>query len=94
MLNQLFPYPILKVQPNSVRIYTHFSTAAVELKGSVMNNTEDLKRIKDEFLKILTEGKKLKSSSELLPEDIQEIKNKFNLPDKLNDKLLFNLEVN
>jgi len=94
MVNQFFPYPILKIQPNTVRIYTHYSTAAVELKGSVVNlGSNDLNRIKDNFLISLTEAKKKVKVSELTNDKKQEIKDKYNLPLMLNDKLMVNLEI-
>jgi len=93
MLNQLFPYPILKTQPNAVKIYTHYSTAGVELKGSSINSTDGLKRIKEEFIKITSQHKILKSTNDLDSETIQKIKDDFNLPNKLNDELLFNIRL-
>ena len=94
MINQLFPYPILKIQPNTVRIYTHFSTAAVELKGSNVNlGTNDLNRIKDAFLINLTEAKLKVKTQDLDDQKVQRIKDKYNLPSDLNDKLFTNIEI-
>lgn len=93
MSNQFFPQPIIKVQSSVVRMYTHFSTAAVELKGTVLNKSSDFSRLKDEFLKNMTEVKKLKSSKNLDSETIQSIKDEFNLPSNLNDGLMFNVEI-
>lgn len=93
MANQFFPQPIIKVQSSVVRMYTHFSTAAVELKGTILNKSSDLTRLKDEFLKNMTEAKKLKSSKDLDSKTIQDIKDEFNLPSNLNDGLMFNVEI-
>ncbi len=93
MSNQFFPQPIIKVQSSVVRMYTHFSTAAVELKGTILNKSSDFGRLKDEFLKNMTEVKKLKSSKDLDSETIQSIKDEFNLPSNLNDGLMFNIEL-
>lgn len=94
MINQLFPYPILKIQPNTVRIYTHYSTAAVELKGSTVNlGSNDLNRIKDNFLVNLTESKKKVKTQDLDDIQVQNIKDKYNLPFNLNDKLFTNIEI-
>jgi len=94
MINQLFPYPILKIQPNTVRIYTHFSTAAVELKGSNVNlGTNDLNRIKDTFLINLTEAKCKVKTNDLDDQKVQYLKDKYNLPPDLNDKLFTNIEI-
>jgi hypothetical protein len=94
MINQLFPYPILKIQPNVVRIYTHFSTAAVELKGSkVQMGSNDLNRIKDSLLINLTESKNKVKVQELDDVKVQYIKDKYQLPTDLNDKLFVNIEI-
>jgi hypothetical protein len=93
MTNQFFPHPIIKVQSSVVRMYTHFSTAAVELKGTILNKNSDFKKLKDEFLKNLTAVKKLKSTKDLSSENIQKIKDDFNLPSNLNDGLIFNIEI-
>ena len=93
MSNQFFPQPIIKVQSSVVRMYTHFSTAAVELKGTVLNKSSDFGRLKDEFLKNMTEVKKIKNSKDLSSETIQGIKDDFNLPSNLNDGLMFNIEI-
>jgi len=93
MSNQFFPQPIIKVQNSVVRMYTHFSTAAVELKGTVLNKNSDFTRLKDEFLKGMTEAKKLKSTKDLTSETIQSIKDEYGLPSNLNDGLLFNTEI-
>ena len=93
MGNQFFPKPIVKIQPQIVRIYTHFSTAAVELKGTILNKTSDFDRFKKEFLKILAETKNLKKAEEVPTEDIQKIKEEYNLPHNLNSMLIFNAVV-
>ena len=93
MQNQFFPYPILKIQPDTVRIYTHFSTAAVELKGGIVSTTSDLNRIKDKFLIKLTEYKKKVKTQNLTITEIDDIKNKYGLPKNLNDSLFTNIEI-
>ena len=93
MGNQFFPQPIVKTQADAVKIFTHFSTAAVELKGTTLNKTSDFFRLKDEFLKILTEVKALKSSSDISSEEIEVLKDEFKLSGNLNPALIFNLET-
>ena len=93
MINQFFPRPIVKVEPHTVRIYTHFSTAAVELKGTSLNKTSDFDRFKKEFIKIMTEIKKIESTKEIDSDKITYIKEKYNLPDNLNPELMFNIKI-
>jgi len=45
MLNQFMAKPILKIKPNIVRLYTHFSTFSVTLKTHKYNNTQDFHEI-------------------------------------------------
>jgi len=92
MSNQFFPRPILKTDPDKVKIYTHFGTAAVELKGTNLSKTSDFDRLQQEFLKILTELKVLQGTKNLSTEEVELLKEEFNIPD-INPKLIFNLET-
>ena len=93
MSNQFFPKPIIKVDPETVRIYTHFSTAAIQLKGTTLSTNSDYHRFKTEFLKILAELKIKNTHKQLPSENIQQIKEEFNLPSNINTDLIMNLHI-
>jgi len=53
MINQLFSAPIAKISPHLVRFYSHYSTAALELKSSRLSVNKDFKDIEDKFIQEL-----------------------------------------
>lgn len=94
MINQFFPKPVVKVSPKLVRLYTQFSTATVSIKHHSLNEEQDIKDIIETFSNNLKRNKKLKKAPEVLSEEKkQQIINKYNLPEFINDGIFVNLEV-
>jgi hypothetical protein len=76
MINQFYPKPILKVKPNVVRLYTHYSTLSVELKNHKISEQQGLEGIFKEVSRLI--------KSEIswnTDQDIELIKEKFDLPE-------------
>jgi len=82
MINQFFPKPILKVKPNTVRLYTHFGTSMVWLTTHIINDTKDI----DELSTILIKMNKAKISF-IESDKMDKIIEDFNL-DEVNPQLL------
>jgi hypothetical protein len=62
MIQQLFPKPIQKVSNTVARLYTHYNTTSVILKGSILE-TKDFKVIEKEFIDGLVQSKLLQKSN-------------------------------
>jgi hypothetical protein len=76
MINQFYPKPILKVKPNVVRLYTHYSTLSVELKNHKINEYQGVDGILKEAAKLIKAD-----LSWIDTEESQMIKEKFDLPE-------------
>ena len=61
MIQQLFPQPIQKVSNTTARLYTHYNTTSVILKGSVLES-KDFKNIEKEFIDNLVSSKTITRS--------------------------------
>ncbi len=61
MIQQLFPQPIQKVSNTVARLYTHYNTTSVILKGSTLE-TKDFKIIEKEFIDGLVSSRLLTRS--------------------------------
>lgn len=62
MIQQLFPKPIQKVSNTVARLYTHYNTTSVILKGSTLE-TKDFKVIEKEFIDRLVQSKLLQKAN-------------------------------
>jgi len=94
MINQFFPKPVIKVAPQMVRLYTHYGTAAVILKTHALNENEGMGELLDNFGQSLKRTKKLKKNPEKLSDEkIENIKQKYNLPDFINSDIFTNFEI-
>jgi hypothetical protein len=94
MINQFFPKPVIKVAPQMVRLYTHYGTAAVILKTHALNENEGLSEMVDNFGQSLKRTKKLKKAQEkMTPEKIDNIVQKYNLPEFINSNIFTNFEI-
>jgi len=94
MINQFFPKPVIKVAPQTVRLYTHYGTAAVILKTHVFNENEGVKDLLNNFEQSLKRTKKLKKAPEKISEEkINNIKEKYNLPEFINSDIFTNIEI-
>lgn len=92
--NQFFPRPVLKVKPNMVRVYTHYSTVAITLKGHTISESVDFAKLTDDFAKKLRSAKKLERPEEKIDkEEAQFIIDKYGLPANMNPDLLINMEI-
>jgi len=81
MISQMFPQPIVKVQPNLIRLFTNFSISHVELKNTKLNakmNFKDVEQTLVNNLKALGKVKKDESFSNASKNDIG---NKYGIPD-------------
>jgi len=93
MTNQFFPKPVIKVKPNTVRIYTHYSTAAITLKSHSITEQKDQSDILINFKKKLDSLKKLKSSMSYEVDEINFFKEKYDIPKSVPVGLFFDAEV-
>jgi len=95
MINQFFSKPIVKVSPKMIRLYTHFSTLAVHLKQHIINTDDNI----DEMYKRLGNAVKGPNSTKkinikhLSDEEISDIKEKWNLPKSINNKIFVKMEA-
>ncbi len=53
LINQLFPKPIQKIDPNLVRFYTHFSVASLKIKNTKLTASNSFIDIEDKFVQQL-----------------------------------------
>ena len=79
MINQFFSKPIMKVKPNLVRLYTHYSTLTVSLKNHKLSETQSLDNIFKEISKLL-KAKITWNSSKNIENGLSTICEKFDLP--------------
>jgi hypothetical protein len=94
MINQFFPKPVIKVSPKMVRVYTQYSTAALHIKHHAINDAEGIKDLMHNFGLMLKKTKKLKKAPEILDnEKIQEIIDKYELPENINTDIFANIEI-
>ena len=94
MISQFFPKPVVKVAADMVRVYTHFSTAAVFIKTHSFNANNDVKGVIDDFGRSLKRNKKLKGElNKMTPEEAQEIIHKYDLPDFLPNDIFVNMTI-
>jgi len=94
MINQFFPKPVVKTDANTVKMYTHYSTAAVFLKTHALNAENDIKELIDDFSSSLKRTKKLKVKPQKLESDeANKIIQKYNLPDYINPDIFTKLEI-
>ncbi len=94
MTNQFFSKPVIKISPKMVRVYTHYSTAAVTLKHHALNDSEGVDTMMESLSDTLKFGKKLKKKPEILEKDqIVDIINKYELPEFINTDIFVNLEI-
>ena len=84
MLNQFYPKPILKVKPNMVRLYTHYSTSTVWLTTHIINEHDDINEIFNAVTKISKNAKIEFIESDKLNNIIED----FGL-EKVNKELIF-----
>ena len=86
MIQQLFPQPIQKVNNTTTRLYTHYNTTSVILKGSVLES-KDFKNVEKEFIDSLVSAK-LISRSKVREIDIktkQKLIDEYNCPLSMTD---------
>ena len=83
MINQFFPKPLLKVKPNMVRLYTHYSTFTVWLTTHLINETQDI----DEFVNVLIKLSKKAKISFIENDKLSKIVEDFGL-EKVNINLI------
>jgi len=88
MINQFFPKPLLKVKPNMVRLYTHFSTFTVWLTTHIINETQDI----DEFINILLKLNKHAKLNFIEKDKLDKIVDEFDLKDVNLDLISKKLE--
>lgn len=94
MINQFFPKPVVKVAPEMVRVYTHYSTASVFIKTHALNGDKDIKELVDNFAQSLKRTKKLTKKPEALGKERgQLIIEKYNLPEFINTDVFVNMEI-
>ena len=94
MINQFSPKPVVKVSADTVRLYTHYSTAAVSLKTHSLNADQDVKQLIDGFATDLKRSKKLNKPPEKMEASkVQAIVEKYDLPDFINNEVFVNLEI-
>jgi hypothetical protein len=94
MINQFFAKPVIKVSPKMVRVYTHYSTCAIHLKHHALNDEDGISSVLENFADMLKYGKKLKKKPHVLTkEEVEKVKNKYDLPDFLNNDIFVNLEL-
>jgi len=94
MINQFFPKPVIKVSPKMVRVYTQYSTAALHIKHHAINDAQGVKELMHNFGLMLKKTKKLKKAPEILDnEKIQEIIDKYELPETINTDIFANIEI-
>ncbi len=79
MINQFFSKPVMKVKPNMVRLYTHYSTLSVSLKNHKFSETQGIESLFKEISKLLKAKVVWYNISEKSNLDL--IKEKFDLPD-------------
>ena len=53
LINQLFPKPIQKIEPNLVRFYSHYSVASLKIKNTKLNSTNSFEDIENTFVQQL-----------------------------------------
>ncbi len=94
MTNQLFSKPVVKVDPKRVRVYTHYSTCSIHLKHHAINDEQGIDALMESVADTLKYGKKLIKKPEILTkEEVVELKNKYDLPDIMNNDIFVNLEI-
>ncbi len=94
MINQFYSKPVIKVSPKRVRLYTQFATCSIHLKHHALNDKEGIQSTLHNMGLQLKHAKKLRSEPiKLEPEEITDIKNKWGLPDNLDNELFINYEI-
>jgi len=94
MINQFFPKPVVKTDANTVKVYTHYSTASVFLKTHSLNEENDIKELVADFTMNLKRTKKLKNIPEKISnEKQQEIIDKYGLPTFINSGIFTKIET-
>jgi len=81
MISQMFPKPIIKVQPNLVRLYTAFSVSGLELKNSILNTNNNFEDIENNMISSLKSINKIKELNEFDNKDKDNIMIKYGLND-------------
>ena len=89
MINQFFPKPLLKVKPNMVRLYTHYSTFTVWLTTHLINETSDI----DEFINVLIKLNKKTKVSFIENDKLNKIIDEFNLTNINKDLISKKIEI-
>jgi len=93
MTNQFFPKPVIKVKPNIVRVYTHYSTSAITLKSHGITEQKNQGDILINFKKKLEGLKKIKSSNNYTKDEIDFFKEKYNIPKSVPNDIFFDVEM-
>ncbi len=94
MTNQLFSKPVVKVNPKTVRLYTHYSTCAIHLKHHAINDEQGVDAMMESVADTLKYGKKLVRKPEIMTkEEIIDMKAKYDLPEFMNPDIFVNLSI-
>jgi len=80
MINQFYSKPVMKVKPNMVRLYTHYSTLTVSLKNHKLSETQGIETIFKEVSKLL-KAKISWNAGENEETKLSTIKERFDLPE-------------
>ena len=89
MINQFFPKPILKVKPNMVRLYTHFSTFSVWLSTHILDESQDIGEFTNVLLKLNKKAKVSYIDNEKLNKNIENFDIPFTDITLINKKIEF-----
>jgi hypothetical protein len=93
-INQFFAKPVIKVSPKRVRVYSHYSTCSIHLKHHIINDKDGINSMLQKMADILSNRKKIKNKPKILTnEDIEDIKNKYDLPETINKNIFVNLTI-
>jgi stress response protein YsnF len=93
-ISQFYPKPVLKVSPKRVRVYTHYSTCSIHLKNHAMNDKDGVEEMLTGMAERLKAKKKLKKKPEVMTtEEIEDIKNRYDLPNIINNNIFVNFEL-
>jgi len=80
MINQFYSKPVMKVKPNMVRLYTHYSTLSVSLKNHKFSETQGIENLFKEVSKLL-KAKISWNTGNSEDTELSIIKKRFELPD-------------
>ena len=81
MISQMFPQPIVKVQPNLVRLFTNFSISHLELKNTKLNAKMNFKEVEQTLVNNLKSLNKVKKDVLFDNQTKSDIGNKYGIKD-------------